>query len=68
MDKKELTKEVVAAMDNGALFGSAVATLIVGGITLALGGGLFVLFVHNAERFNRDYPGWDAGWDELKED
>lgn len=29
MDKKELTKEVAAAMDNGTLFGSAVATLIV---------------------------------------
>lgn len=64
MDKKELTKEVVAAMGNGTLLGSAVATLMVGGITLGLGGGLLGLFIRNAKRFNRDYPGWD----ELKED
>ncbi len=68
MDKKELTKMVAAAMDNGTLYGSAVATLIVGGITLVLGGGLFGLFIHNAKQFNRDYPDWDTGWDGSKED
>ena len=68
MDKKELTKMVAAAMDNGTLYGSAVATLIVGGITLVLGGGLFGLFIHNAKQFNRDCPDWDTGWNGLKED
>lgn len=68
MNKKEFTKMICAAMDNGTLYGTAVATLIVGGISLVLGGGLFGLFIHNAKQFNRDYPDWDIGIDELKED
>lgn len=68
MNKKEFTKMICAAMDNGTLYGMAVATLVVGGISFVLGGGLFGLFIHNAKQFNRDYPDWDIGIDERRED
>lgn len=68
MDKKEYTKEVAAAMNNGTRFGMAVATLMVGGITLVLGGVLFEHFIHDTKHFNRDHPGWCDGWNELKEE
>ena len=68
MDKKELTKMVAKAMNVGAFYGAGLGALAVGGITLMIGGGFFALFTRNAKRFSRNYPGWAAGWDELKED
>lgn len=67
MDKKEITKMVADAVDVGTFYGAGLGALVVGGIALVLGGGFFALFVHNAKRFNRDYPDWYAGLNESND-
>nr|DAK55651.1 MAG TPA: hypothetical protein [Caudoviricetes sp.] len=65
MDKKEITKMVATAMDNGSLFGASVTLLAVGTLSLLTGAFLFGGTLRRTRRFNEDFPTWDDGWDEL---
>lgn len=65
MDKKEITKMVATALDNGSLFGASVTLLAVGTLSLLTGAFLCSDALRRTRRFNEDFPTWDDGWDEL---
>lgn len=65
MNKKEITKMVATALDNGSLFGASITLLAVGTLSLLTGAFLCSGTLRRTRRFNEDFPTWDDGWDEL---
>lgn len=64
MDKKEMTKLVSDAMENGVELGLA-RGFGVCAVSLGICGIAFLLKAcYDITKFNRKYPNWDDGWED----